>query len=236
MNQAQDRIIRIARKLFALAAKAGTQEEAHSAAMKARALLSEYSLSMSDVELAQLEAEMECREERRTLTTAYTPSWVKTLFSGVRRGFGCGGFFSFEHCKNYQTRSAVVFVGVEPDVSLAAFTFDYLYRVGKRCPGMAKKKEKQKNQWRMGFAVALANRLMEYQRQEQTAQENALVPVKDGLITSYVETRYPDLVPSRPIAKTRRVTKAFHAGFVHGSTIALNTPVGGAGKALLAIS
>jgi hypothetical protein len=224
MNQAQDRIIRIARKLFALAAKSGTYEEAHSAAMKARALLSEYHLSMTDVELASAEAEMECREERRTLTTPHIPSWVKVLFGGVRRGFGCDGFLSMD-MPNWQTRGAVVFIGVEPDLSLAAFTFDYLYRVGKRCPGMAKKKERAKNQWRMGFAMALSDRLKRHQSQALTAQENALVPVKESLIAGYMERVHPDLVAARPAAKPRRVTNAFRAGFVHGRTIALNTPI-----------
>lgn len=236
MNQAQERIVRLAHKLFALAAKAGTQEEAHSAAMKARALLSEYSLSMSDVDLARAEAEMECREESRTLTTSYTPSWVKVLFSAVRRGFDCGGFYSYECAVSNRTHSVMVFVGVEPDISLASFTFEYLYRIGKRCPRMEKRTEKQKNQWRMGFAVALSHRLVRYRRLELSAQENALVPVKEGMINNYIGSRYPELVPARPPAKQRRSTKAFQAGFVHGFGIPLNTPVSGTGKPLLAIS
>lgn len=232
MNQTQDRIIRVARKLFALAAKAGTQEEAHRAAMKARELLSEYSLTMSDVDMAQAEAEMKCREERQTLTTTYTPSWVKNLFCAVRRGFGCDGFLSSTLTATTQARSVIVFLGVEPDVSLASFTFEYLYRIGKRAPGMAGKKEKQKNQWRRGFAVALYSRLVQH---EETPQEKALVPIKHTLIGQYKALRHPDLVPALPPAKIDRVTKAFQAGYAHGKAVPMHTPVAGAGGKPLAI-
>ncbi len=121
MNENQERIIRIVRKLFDLSSGAGTPEEAQSAAMKARRLLSEYSLSLSDVELQKAARELSCSERRQTLTTIYAPSWVKILFGGVRRGFGVEGFFAHVGAKR-----AVTFVGVEPDLSLASYTFEYL--------------------------------------------------------------------------------------------------------------
>ncbi len=232
MTEAQNRIIRLARKLFALAEKAGSAEEAHSAAMKARTLLSEHSLTMSDVEISNVEESLECREESHTLTTSHAPSWVKILFGGVRRGFGCDGFFSRTYNTETQTaRSTTVFVGVEPDVSLALFTFTYLYRIGKRAPGMYKKKEKQKTQWRMGFAVAINKRL---QRYEQTSQEKALVPIKEGLVKQYMAIIHPGLVPMLP-PKFKRESAAFIAGYNHGRNVSLDTPVG-ASKNLLAIS
>ncbi len=220
MSEKQERILRVVRKLFDLANGAGTPEEAQSAAMKARRLLSEYSLSMSDVELQAAAEELACGERRQPLTTTYAPSWVKVLFGGVRMGFGVEGFFTWAGKK-----SAVTFVGVEPDLSLAAYTFEYLYRVGKSCPGMQKKRERQRNQWRMGFVTALAYRFSEYQHQEQSRQEVALVPIKNRLAKSYIASKYPALVKMAPVNKVR-TTKAYQAGFAEGQRVQWGTPVG----------
>jgi hypothetical protein len=226
MTDAQERIIRIARKLFALAAKAGTQEEAESAAMKARALLSEYSLQISEVELRQIETDMHCLEKEQRLTTTYVPSWVKTLFQGILQGFVVKGFFTADR---YSSKMTVTFAGVEPDVSLASFTFDYLYRVGKACRGLKTKKEKQRNQWRMGFATALLHRFFRYQRHEQVHQERTLAPVKMNLVEQHMAVAYPDLKLMRPPGKVRE-TKAFCSGFEVGTSVKWGTPVGGESK------
>lgn len=223
MNAEQERILRIVRKLFDLSNGAGTQEEAESAAIKARKLLSEYSLAMSDVELQAAAESLSCSEHRQPLTTRYAPSWVKLLFGGVRMGFGVEGFFS-----SADERDAVIFVGVEPDVSLASYTFGYLYRIGKSCPGMRKKKERQKNQWRMGFATALCWRLRAYQDNEQSRQEKALVPVKDRISKDYIASRYPDLVKMAPVKKVR-TTKAYQAGYEEGRRVQWGKPVGSNG-------
>jgi hypothetical protein len=188
--------------------------------MKARELLSEYSLTMSDVELQASKKSLLCRERRQSLATSHAPSWVKLLFGGVRTGFGVEGFFS-----RVNDRRCIVFVGVEPDVSLASYTFDFLYRVGKSCPGMHKKKERQKNQWRMGFATALAGRLRAYQSNEQSKQEKALVPVKSKITESYIESKYPDLVKMAPVKKVRP-TKAYQAGLEEGRRVQWGKPVG----------
>lgn len=224
MNAEQERILRIVRKLFDLSNGAGTQEEAESAAIKARKLLSEYSLAMSDVELQAAADSLPCSEHRQPLATKHAPSWVKLLFGGVRMGFGVEGFFS-----SAGDRNSVVLVGVEPDVSLASYTFGYLYRVGKSCPGMNKNKERQKNQWRMGFATALVWRFRIYQDNEQTNQEKALVPVKNKIAKGYIESRYPDLVKMAPV-KTVRTTKAYRAGFEEGQRVRWGKPVGGTGN------
>ncbi|MGE4539235.1 MAG: DUF2786 domain-containing protein [Desulfovibrio sp.] len=225
MNEKQERILRIVRKLFDLSNGAGTQEEAQSAAMKARALLSEYSLSMSDVELQAAVEELSCGERQQPLTTPHVPSWVKILFGGVRRGFGVEGIFTW-----LGEKRAVTFVGVEPDLSLASYTFGFLYRVGKRAPGMQKKRERQKNQWRMGFAYALLSRFNEYQHHEQSGQEMALMPMKYDLARDYIADRYPDLVKSVPVKKVRP-TKAYQAGYTEGRRVQWGQPVGGGGDA-----
>jgi hypothetical protein len=225
MNEKQERILRIVRKLFDLSNGAGTQEEAQSAAMKARSLLSEYSLSMSDVELQAAAEELSCDERTQPLTTTYAPSWVKILFAGVCRGFGVEGFFA-----GIGEKSAVTFVGVEPDLSLASYTFLFLYRIGKRAAGMQKKRERQKNQWRAGFANALFFRFLNYQLHEQSKQETALVPVKNEIIRSYISSNHPNLVEMAPAAKSRH-TKAYAAGFAEGRRVQWGQPVGTGGDA-----
>lgn len=225
MNEKQERILRIVRKLFDLSNGAGTQEEAQSAAMKARALLSEYSLSMPDVEWQAMADELSCEERTQPLTTPHVPSWVKILFRGVCRGFGVEGFHGWAGEKR-----AATFVGVDPDVSLASYTFGFLYRVGKRAPGMQKKRERQRNQWRMGFAYALYSRLNEYQHHEQSRQEMALMPVKHDLARDYIASKYPNLVAGTPIKKVRP-TKAYQAGYAEGLRVQWGQPVEGGGDA-----
>ena len=221
MNAEQERVLRLVRKLFDLSNGAGTQEEAQSAAVKARQLLSEYSLTMSDVEIQAAAESLSGSEHEQPLTTKHAPSWVKILFGGVRTGFGVEGFFN-----SADERKTVIFVGVEPDVSLASYTFGYLYRIGKSCPGMRKKKERQKNQWRMGFATALYWRLRAYQENEQSKQEMALVPIKGRISKSYIASKYPDLVKMAPVNKVRTTTKAYQAGYEEGRRVQFGKPVG----------
>lgn len=191
--------------------------------MKARALLSEYSIQISEVGLQQIKTDMQCQEKEQKLTTTYVPSWVKTLFQGIVQGFVVKGFFTDDR---YSSKMAVIFAGVEPDVSLASFTFEYLYRVGKTCRGLKTKKEKQRNQWRMGFATALLHRFYRYQRYEQVQQETTLAPVKMDLIEQYMAVAHPDLKSMRPPEKVRK-TKAYCSGFEVGTSVKWGTPVGG---------
>jgi len=217
MNEERQRIIERVQKLFALAEQKDSPEEARLAAMRAQELLQKYDLSLSEVEIKQ-EGSSLCGEQRVTLNGGNRPTWTRFLHSTVGDGFGVS-------CLSGRSLSGavLVFIGVEPDVTIAKQTFQYLYNFILSYDLRGKSK-KQKNEWCMGFIYAV-NERFEEQKKEMSSSPHvtSLVLAKEQIAQEYIDQTYK-VKTGRKLPGTE-ISRSFHEGVAVGKATPINRPV-----------
>lgn len=109
----KDRIMKKIQKCLALS-KSSNEHEAAAALRQAKALMDTHQLTMSDVELNQLDV---VEVEGKGL--ARPPRWKIMLYLTVARAFGCSSFTRGGH---------PVFVGTAPNPEVAKYALDVLLR------------------------------------------------------------------------------------------------------------
>ena len=223
MDTERQRMIERIQKLFALAEQKDSPEEAQLAAMRAQELLQKYDLSLSEAGIKQEGASL-CGEQRVTLEKRNTPTWIKFLHSTVAEGFGVD---SLRGQRLLDT--VLLFIGVEPDVTIAKQTFEYLHNfiVNYDLRG---KTVTQKNEWRMGFIYAVNERLEEKKRESaKNPHTTSLVVAKEQITKEYIEQKYNDVkkAPRLPITE---ISRSFYEGVAVGKTTPINRPVEGKGE------
>jgi hypothetical protein len=117
----------------------------------------------------------------------------------------------------------LLFIGVEPDVSVAKQMFEYLYHFVDVYDyrGLT---TADRYDWRLGFVRAVDKRLRE-KKEEQNANAHitALVLCKKQIANDFVSSKYTKRTHSK--AKLRPVGMAYHDGYRVGQQIPLNRPL-----------
>jgi len=126
MTNEQQKAIEKIKKLLKLAGNQGAQgNEASNALSQARALLSKYQLSMTDVELSTVN-----RCEQKSTVKTKPSQWESALAQAVAKIMGCKLVFRPGFYASH--RGQWVFIGIDVSPELAAYAFEVLLRQLKR--------------------------------------------------------------------------------------------------------
>jgi len=219
MHDERKRIIERVQKLLALAEQKDSLEEAQLAAVRAQELLHKYDLSLSEVEIQRAGSSL-CEEQHIQLKTRKTPTWIKFLQSAVAEGFGIQ---SFRALRQFDT--ILMYIGVDPDVTIAKQVFEYLYNFINTYT-LRGKDAKQKNQWRMGFIYAIQSRLEEQNKKKaEDSHRYGLMLAKDAIITNYITNKYNDIIKKGRKLPETKISRSFHEGVAVGMATPINRPL-----------
>lgn len=230
MTPEQESIVRKVQKLLALSERAGSDYEAASAAAQARKMMQEYGLSMTDVESITSE---DCREQTLTMRDRYLASHCKLLQSAVCEGYGVESFLQYTW-RNGRRTVLMVFVGIIPDVIIAAQIFSFLDGYVRRRTRQHKFTGNRAAAYKSAFCISVYRRLQR-SVQTDTPQEHALVLVKDAAVKNYIQQKHGNLEPVKP-AKVAYDRIASALGHADGNAVSLDRPVESIGKLALNIS
>lgn len=216
MTHDKETLIRKIQKLLSLAARAGTEHEATSAAAKARELMREYNLSMDDIESLTYE---DCTEEEYNLGTVQVPSYIKLLAVSVAHGYDTIPYFKSSHRKTHAT---VVFVGIMPDVLIAKQVFEFLLDFSKRKAREYKLTKESRVEYLQGFAMGVNKQLRRVSK-EDTPQEHALALVKNAVVQDYLNRKFGKMKMYNPASVPN--TLASVMGYADGRAVTIDRPV-----------
>lgn len=221
MDEKQKDIIKKIQKLLKLAEKAGTEDEAKTAMLRVRELLAKYNLSLGDVKAF---AEDDCNEAAFTLKSRYCPSHIKMLVNACCALCGCKAMVAYYLDGNIN-RIGLNFIGVGADAIVACQTFQFLLHFAKRKILERNIKKAEKSDYYYGFSLAVLERALAIKKSySESAQENALVPLKDAAIKKYTDKRYGN-AKAVPTPRLRHASKETLAGMEDGNNANLDRPV-----------
>lgn len=208
MNEHMESVLRRIQKLLAMAEDGrGNANEAAAAAGMAEKLMRKFQLDNADVIAAELKtkkgaglssahvfANMKRDDPNRT-PSAKNPPWAQHLACAIARLNDCEVRQSFANNKFGVYNACLTFFGYEADVSVSAFTFDFLvgeiikateqFNKAQRKAGLADKSSSEA--FRRGFKAAVnasINKATEAKKQEEASSSRALVVVKRSAITA----------------------------------------------------
>lgn len=223
----KDEVISKVRKLFELA-NSPNENEAASAASKARELLSRYNLSMADLPAGELKSVI-AATEKSIAAGKVLRNWVKGLLIHVADGFEC------EHIirRRYGTSPQLTFIGTPADAEVAVYTFQFLYRelnsfADKALPSLKRaNKEWSTAALRYAYLDGAVHRIGERFREQTHALRAAelngckdLVLAKEQMIRSYMSSAYGEI--KMEYGRRRCVSAdAFQRGYREASDISL---------------
>lgn len=119
-NKSVEKIIEKVKKILELSKNNPSAEEAKSAALKAQKLMVEYHISLSEIEAVE---DVKNISEKQ-VDVGNGNKWKYFLAGIVAKNFRCKHF--------YYGKSTVVFYGYEEDATIAAMTFEFLFKNGCR--------------------------------------------------------------------------------------------------------
>lgn len=119
-NKSTEKIIGKVKKILELSKNNSSAEEAKSAALKAQKMMAEYHISMSEIEAIE---DVENISEKQ-VEVGNGNKWKYFLAGIVAKNFRCKHF--------YYGKSTVVFYGYEEDATIAAMTFEFLFKNGNK--------------------------------------------------------------------------------------------------------
>lgn len=227
----KEQVVSKIRKLFELS-NSSNENEAASAAAKARELLSRYNLSMADLPTDDMKSAIAVSETTVGVGRVVR-NWVKGLLIHVACGFDC------EHIirRKYDSNPVLAFIGTAADAEIARYTFRFLYRELNRLVERALPKLKRQNGFwstsslRYAYLDGAVSRIGEkFQTQTETIRAaerqgcKDLVLVKEEMIKSYMEDAYPYIRTEH--AKRRVISAgAFEQGYRDAAVINLTPGV-----------
>ena len=191
-------------------------------ASRAQEFLQKYNLSLSEVEIKRKGSSL-CGEQHIALKTRQASTWVKFLHATVAEGFGVEKLRALR-----VSDSVLIYIGVEPDVTIAKQTFEYLHQFI-MAYDLKGKTAKQKNEWRTGFVHAVHTRLEEQNKQKaKDTHSSAIMLAKEQIAKDYISQKYQDVQKGRkmPVAE---ISKSFHEGIAAGMTVPMNRPLESSG-------
>jgi hypothetical protein len=217
MSAERLRIIERVQKLFILAEQQESPEEAKIAALRAQEILQKYDMSISEVEIKD-EGFNNCNEHKFIWKKLRIPAWVKILHTVVASGFDVMPLRG-----NTEFGCNMVFIGVEPDVTIARYTFEYLLNFVNTYD-LLNFRVKDRNDWRLGFVYAIGNRFRQQQSERKTnAHSTDLVLAKNTIVEQFMAQKYPFLLKAH--TKVRAAGKMYNDGYRVGMNTPLNRPI-----------
>lgn len=228
----KDEVISKVRKLFELA-NSPNENEAASAASKAREMLSRYNLTLADLPTEELKS-VAAATEKSIGVGKVLRNWVKGLLIHIAEGFEC------EHIIRRRSGSSpvLVFIGTSADAEVAVYTFRFLYRELNSCADRALPSLKRANKnWSTaalryayldGAVHRIGERFRELTLSVRAAEHNGckdLVLAKEHIIRSYMASAYADV--KMEYGRRRCVSAdAFQRGYSDAADIELRKGVG----------
>lgn len=230
MNAKHEEIIRKVQKLFRLAEKAGTDAEAQAAVMRAREIMAQYNISLSE---AQNFTDDDCHEEEIIIKANYLPRHYLMLIIAMKNLYGVeslvGKKFVITKGK-FLCRKTISFIGVGADAIVACQTCDFLMEYAKRRAREMHLTGVRKNDFLYGFALSIAHRAEDAQEKAaEVPQENALVPVKKGAIGGYIARKYSKIGEHKG-RHEHSFTADTRCGYEAGKVAPLDRPVEGGNR------
>lgn len=225
----REEVLEKVRKLFALAARAGTEAEAALAAERAQLLLTKYKLSAVDV----MPERQEGVTEQKFDHDRKFQLWVYGLLETVAKSCYCGSF-------RWTGQSAYTIIGKPTDVAVAQETFVYLLTQIQRFVKQYKPTDgigmpiigMRLQSHRKAFAIGCAQRVRDriwadFQAKqaptaEAGAQVTALVVVSQQEVATYTKQNHKGLKKGHSRAQTAdRFGRSYEAGKAAGDKVRL---------------
>jgi hypothetical protein len=238
----KEQVVSKIRKLFELS-NSSNENEAASAAAKARELLSRYNLSMADLPAHDMKSAVAVTEATVGVGRVVR-NWVKGLLVHVACGFDCEHIIRRRHDAN----PILAFIGTAADTEIALYTFRFLYRqlnmlVDRALPGL----KRQNGFWspsslRYAYLDGAVQRIGErFQSQTEDIRETErsackdLVLAKELMIKNYMDDAFPHIRTEH--AKRRMISAgAFEQGYRDAEAIALSPGIARKDKEQFAVT
>jgi len=175
---ASEAVIRKIKKLLALSQSSNPNEAANAAA-KARKLLIDHNLSMSDVGTDA----GDIIEKRGEAKSGVRKTHETFLHAAVAEANLCKSILVRGRCAYCYS-----FVGRKTNITAAEEMYRFLSAALVRAAALvgSRKGRKWINDYRYGWVSAVTRRLMEMQKEEATPAERTLVLVEDGAVSEYL--------------------------------------------------
>lgn len=204
-TEEQQRVIRLVEKLLRLADGTSSTEEAESAQLKAQKLMAEYDLSLSDITVEEFREKATCEEHEIEILPGRCPDWASLWSAAVNHIYDVRSFRSNEG-DAVSDLWVFNFIGVEPNVTVAAQAFVSVYRhlILRKYP--LRYTERQKADFAYGFVTGLYEKMREAKEaQEAAASGNctAIALVRNEIVNTYVAENYPNLRKARHVTRSR---------------------------------
>lgn len=196
------------RKLLAMSRGNANENEAAVAAQKAQQLLTEYNLSLADVE--KTDAHGKIIEDNDLMTSSSNP-WRRKLALACARLYLCDYYWCHVRYETNTRKCGYVradrhnFIGLPHNVVVAKEMFVYLVdtveRLAKEARKAGKKKSAYEHAFRYGCAMRLARRLWDRYEQQTAPPAGLLIKSNvpalykgmDARIGEYMEKNHTDL-------------------------------------------
>lgn len=233
-----DKILDKVRKLFALAGNNPNEHEAASATERARAILTDYNLSISDIEIREIV------EKEITFETLKLESYKSYIATIVADTFDCPVYLiRTKDWFNKTGKVKVVFVGNVTDVEVAFYVYSYLittiqYLLDKkvRNNNSGQHGSTVKTDYALGISSVLKQRLMDFygkQKEVQANQKNdygmtgkEIMVIKQDAIQKYMDAQDLNLKTTHN-KSTVKNAEAYYQGQQDGSKISLTHGING---------
>lgn len=248
MTDEKRAILEKVKKCLALAAEGSgaTEDEAVSAAEKAREILDKWNLSIADVAKIEIQImkyavsdgrwENEKRDDE-VRRGAVWPAWKERLFSAIAAGMGLGHFRQYWRHSMHQK---LFLVGPEADIQVAEYLFIYLVRQVKTLTTKYAMKyrdgcgyaasELVKNSYRLGVVSSLHKRLGEINRKSEAVMSAVSVTGKELVIVrkDAIQKFMDEMNLKHSSGGHQRLTQDYYSGVEAGRNIPIHTGINGA--------
>lgn len=224
MNEETENIIRKVRKLLALGDenKNGHEAEALAAMAKARSLMTEHNLSMSEVQVTELKNEGAV-DKAANFRKGCVP-WERSLGGAVARLFDTQTYRHSKYVGNGKHEYAMSFVGVGADAEISSLAYESLHETLERMGRNSGFSGSERGAFLLGVAQRLGNRARDMADEAKRAQAvttcRDLVLVKEAIINTYCEEKLH--LRSIKSGNMGGSSSSHRAGYNAGGTIDLN--------------
>ena len=222
-----DKILDRVKKLLALAGNNPNQHEAASAAEMAHRILTEYNLSLSDVELKDIV------EGKVKFNTIDVEKWYGILAVNIAKVFDC-----YTYKINYTDTkdSESIFIGTKSDVEVAIYVYKYLTTV---CHSLIAEKDVDvRVSYSLGLVKALCKRITDFYGKQRKKNDTVvgasgktgkeLMVIKQDALANYLEEQ--GRANKYPRRKDHYKVDAFNEGVFDAQGISLTHGIKSSGR------
>lgn len=224
-SQRQDRLMKLIRKLLALAKSNSNAHEAGQALSRAQKLMQKYGISELDAESSSVQ---ESQTQGAPSDAVKVPQWMNSLVWLMNRAFGCRAYYSWQQAWSGDNHRVVVFCGFGERPAVAAYSFDVLSRQLKMATTAYLKTQSKRlklatrraraDQFREGWVEGVRRVVVDFGPSQQESQ----------IMVHYLESLTLDQTKLREARECRGADIARGNGFVAGKNARLYHGVDGA--------